>query len=147
MREGPRMSVSVDQLEGLFKALSDSTRLRILGLLTAGETCVCHIHESLRLPQPKVSRHLAYLRRAGLVQGRKDGLWVHYRVADPTDEVVAALLSSVRHCLSHVPVTSTDRRRLETRAGSGPSGGSKVVPVLTCCSGRRRSRVSAAAKL
>ena len=61
------MSKPLTELEGLFKALADETRLRILGLLLTGEVCVCHIHESLRIPQPKASRHLAYLRRAGLV--------------------------------------------------------------------------------
>ena len=52
-------------MERLFKALADATRLRILGSLLTGEVCVCHIHESLKTPQPKASRHLAYLRRAG----------------------------------------------------------------------------------
>ena len=68
------------EMEALFKALGDATRLRILGLLLTGEVCVCDIHESLRIPQPKASRHLAYLRRAGLVETRRDGLWIHYRL-------------------------------------------------------------------
>ena len=63
----------LDAMEGVLKALADKTRLRILGLLAAGEVCVCHLHKSLKLPQPTVSRHLAYLRRAGLVETRKDG--------------------------------------------------------------------------
>ena len=69
------MSTRLTALETLFKALADDTRLRILALLQAGEICVCDIHGTLGLPQPTVSRHLAYLRKAGLVQGRKDGLW------------------------------------------------------------------------
>ena len=75
-------------LESLFKALADGTRLRILGLLLSGEVCVCHIHESLKIPQPKASRHLAYLRRAGLVDTRRDGLWIHYRLAELGDPVL-----------------------------------------------------------
>src|SRR4051794_6149906 len=71
----------LEQLEEVFKALADRTRLRILGLLGAGEICVCDIHSSLGLPQPTVSRHLAYLRKSGLVEWRKEGLWVHYRLA------------------------------------------------------------------
>ena len=69
-------------METLFKALADATRLRILGLLLTGEVCVCDIHESLKIPQPKASRHLAYLRKAGLVDTRREGLWMHYRLAD-----------------------------------------------------------------
>ena len=61
-------------------------------LLLAGEVCVCNIHDSLGLPQPKVSRHLAYLRRAGLVAARKDGLWVHYRLARLEDEGIMSFL-------------------------------------------------------
>ena len=70
------------EMEALFKALADATRLRILGLLLAGEVCVCDIHETLKMPQPKASRHLAYLRRSGLVETRREGLWVHYRLAE-----------------------------------------------------------------
>jgi ArsR family transcriptional regulator, arsenate/arsenite/antimonite-responsive transcriptional repressor len=70
--------VSVDRM---FRAFSDRTRLRILHLLLPGELCVCHIVDVLDLPQPKVSRHLAYLRRTGLVLARKEGLWNYYRLA------------------------------------------------------------------
>ncbi len=73
------MPKHLEDMEVLFKALADATRLRILGLLLTGEVCVCHIHESLKIPQPKASRHLAYLRRAGLVETRREGLWGHYR--------------------------------------------------------------------
>ncbi len=61
------MAKQITEMETLFKALADATRLRILGLLLTGEVCVCHIHESLKISQPKASRHLAYLRRSGLV--------------------------------------------------------------------------------
>ncbi len=76
------MKQPLDRMASLFQALGDPTRLRILGLLLTGEVCVCHIHESLRIPQPKASRHLAYLRRSGLVDTRRDGLWVYYRLID-----------------------------------------------------------------
>src|ERR1700730_2054996 len=87
----------VAEMERLFRALADSTRLRILGLLLTGEVCVCHIHESLRIPQSKASRHLAYLRRAGLVETRRDGLWVHYRMAG----VAGTVLGAISKCASH----------------------------------------------
>jgi ArsR family transcriptional regulator len=74
------MNRQLTGMETFFKALADATRLRILGLLMTGEVCVCHIHESLRIPQPKTSRHLAYLRHAGLVETRRDGLWIHCRM-------------------------------------------------------------------
>src|SRR5882672_10297790 len=74
------MAKTLADMELLFKALADATRLRILGLLLAGEVCVCDIHESLKIPQSKASRHLAYLRRSGLVETRRDGLWIHYRL-------------------------------------------------------------------
>lgn len=76
------MDKRLQALESTFKALADTTRLRILGLLLTGEVCVCHIHETLRIPQPKASRHLAYLRKTGLVDARREGLWMHYRLAD-----------------------------------------------------------------
>src|SRR2546428_861259 len=102
------MAKQPPEMEQLFKALADATRLRILGLLLAGEVCVCHIHESLRIPQPKASRHLAYLRRAGLVRTRKDGLWVYYGLADSSDAVLTTIRQAVVHALSHVDAVKRD---------------------------------------
>ena len=102
-------------LENTFKALADQTRLRILGLLRTGEICVCDIHGSLGLPQPTVSRHLAYLRKSGLVATRKDGLWVHYRLAALPDPVMQALLDAVTHAIGHVSAGEKDRQRLGRR--------------------------------
>ena len=102
----------LESLENLFKALADRTRLRILSLLQAGEICVCDIHGSLDLPQPTVSRHLAYLRKAGLVSGRKDGLWVHYRLASLPDAVGQTVVEAVNHALGHTGAGERDRRRL-----------------------------------
>jgi ArsR family transcriptional regulator len=104
-------------METLFKALADTTRLRMLGLLLSGEVCVCHIHESLKIPQSKASRHLAYLRRAGLVATRRDGLWVHYRLANVSNPVLAAVGDAVRHALTHVDIVRRDGERLEKRTG------------------------------
>src|SRR5881397_794758 len=102
------MNRQLTDMETFFKALADSTRLRILGLLMTGEVCVCHIHESLKIPQSKASRHLAYLRHAGLVDTRRDGLWIHYRMAALPDPIVGAIATAVRHALTHVDVVQHD---------------------------------------
>ena len=107
-------------LENTFKALADQTRLRILGLLRTEEVCVCDIHGSLGLPQPTVSRHLAYLRKSGLVATRKDGLWVHYRLAELPDPVMQALLDAVTHAIGHVSAGEKDRKRLGRRIALTP---------------------------
>lgn len=120
----------LSSLETLFKALADDTRLRIIGLLQAGEICVCDIHGSLGLPQPTVSRHLAYLRRAGLVQGRKDGQWVHYRLAALPDPVMQTVLDAVSHALGHVDAGEKDRRRLLSMADVSPV---EPQPRIRCC--------------
>jgi ArsR family transcriptional regulator, arsenate/arsenite/antimonite-responsive transcriptional repressor len=125
---------AIDQLEKVFKALSDKTRLRILALLGNNEVCVCHIHDSLELPQPTVSRHLAYLRRSGLVAVRRDGVWMHYRVSRSLDPVVQAVVKAAVDALSQVPATSQDRKQFQRSFGQlyvldSPAGGS-------CCSPR-----------
>ncbi len=78
----------------LFAALADPTRLRLLNLLSRGEVCVCFFVEVLSETQTKISRHLAYLRRAGVVASRRDGKWVHYRIVQPADEKAAAVLDT-----------------------------------------------------
>jgi ArsR family transcriptional regulator, arsenate/arsenite/antimonite-responsive transcriptional repressor len=103
----------LDRVDRLLKALADPTRLRIVGLLAAGEICVCHVHDSLKISQPKASRHLAYLRRAGVVLAEKRGLWVHYRLAPQPSGVVQALLDAARHCVTHLETTRRDGGRLE----------------------------------
>ena len=126
------MIKTLDEMETLFKALADATRLRILGLLLTGEVCVCHIHESLKIPQPKASRHLAYLRRAGLVDTRRDGLWVHYRMAALADPVLNAIADAVRHALTHVDLVRKDADRLEKRTGCClPAPGE--IAASACC--------------
>src|SRR5690606_3861448 len=106
------MKTPITRLETVLKALADSTRLRILGLLAAGEVCVCHIHGSLKIRQPKASRHLAYLRRMGLVATRREGLWVHYRLAPAADPLVATIQQAITHTLGHIDVVKQDTKRL-----------------------------------
>ena len=122
----------LDEMETLFKALADSTRLRILGLLLTGEVCVCDIHESLKIPQSKASRHLAYLRRSGLVQTRRDGLWIHYRLGTVADPVVTAIVDAVRHALTHTDTVRRDAERLRKRTGCCVPTPSDVTG-LSCC--------------
>ncbi len=126
------MSTQLDAIGTLFKALADTTRLRILGLLLTGEVCVCDIHESLRIPQPKASRHLAYLRRAGLVEARRDGLWMHYRLGKLTDPVLAAVVDAVRHALTHTAFVHRDAERLQKRTGCCVPAPGDVAGV-SCC--------------
>lgn len=127
------MSKPLTEMETLFKALADETRLRILGLLLTGEVCVCDIHESLKIPQSKASRHLAYLRRSGLVDTRRSGLWIHYRLGRLADPVLAAIADAVRHALSHVDVVRKDAERLQKRNGCCvPTPGE--VAGAACCS-------------
>lgn len=126
------MIKQLTQMESLFKALADETRLRILGLLLAGEVCVCDIHESLKIPQSKASRHLAYLRRAGLVDTRREGLWIHYRMGTSTDPVLATITEAVRHALTHTDTVRRDGERLQKRTGCCvPSPGE--VGSASCC--------------
>lgn len=119
-------------MEQLFQALGDATRLRILGLLLTGEVCVCHIHESLKVSQPKASRHLAYLRRAGLVDTRREGLWVYYRLAAAPDPVVSAVRHAVTHALAHVPGVRRDAQRLQKKTGCCLPAAT-ANPAYACC--------------
>jgi ArsR family transcriptional regulator, arsenate/arsenite/antimonite-responsive transcriptional repressor len=130
------MNKKLTGMETVFKALADSTRLRILGVLMTGEVCVCHIHESLRISQPKASRHLAYLRKAGLVQTRRDGLWVHYRMAVVADAVLSTVQRTVTHALRHMDVIRKDVERLQKLTECYlPLDDGK--PAYACCDGER----------
>src|ERR1700722_17835160 len=80
------------QLNLFFQALADQTRLRLLNLMAGKEICVCYFVEILDQPQPKISRHLAYLRRAGIVAARREGKWMHYRITTPPHAGAARLL-------------------------------------------------------
>jgi|SRR5271156_6646130 len=113
-------------VDRMFRAFSDRTRLRILNLLRSGELCVCDIVSALQSSQPLVSRHLAYLRRAGLVYARKEGLWIHYRLAPATSEFHNSLLNCLQCCFSAVPELAKDAKRLKISGCSerrGDTGG------------------------
>jgi ArsR family transcriptional regulator, arsenate/arsenite/antimonite-responsive transcriptional repressor len=106
---------AVNSVDLMFRAIADPTRLRLLGLLRNGERCVCDLVDILKVPQPKVSRHLAYLRRAGLVHVRKDGLWCYYRLTEPHNQFHAKLLDCLAVCCENVPVLKRDARRPTTK--------------------------------
>ena len=99
-------------LERLFQALGDRTRLRLLNLMSEGELCVCYFVEILDEPQPKVSRHLAYLRDAGIVDARRDGKWIHYKIVRPENPSAAAILESVLKTLASDREMQKDRAAL-----------------------------------
>jgi ArsR family transcriptional regulator len=103
---------TLDESVELFKAFADPVRLRLLNLLADGEVCVCHLHEALDLPQSTVSRHLAYLRKRGLVLGRKEGLWVHYRLAKPAGELHRHLMGCLGACFKELKSLRHDREKL-----------------------------------
>jgi ArsR family transcriptional regulator len=103
----------LEALTNVYAALADPTRLRILSLLGDGEICVCHIHASLDVPQPTASRHLAYLRKAGLVEARRDGIWMHYRLAEIDNAVVASVVKAALHALTHTAIRAKDEKRLQ----------------------------------
>ena len=126
------------QLEVLFKALADATRLRILRLLMAGEVCVCDIHDTLKIPQAKASRHLAYLRRAGLVTTRRDGLWVHYTLATSADPIIATIKDATTHVLGHVDALKKDAERFEQRTGCCVPAAGRTR--LACCAAPARAQ-------
>lgn len=94
-------------LDLLFRALADLTRLRLMNLIADREICVCYFVEILHISQPKVSRHLAYLRRAGIVASRREGKWMHYRLAISKDGAAASIL---RETLKHLKKQAEMRR-------------------------------------
>jgi len=98
----------------MFKAFADETRLRILHLLTRGELCVCDIMSVLKTPQSKISRHLAYLRRAGLVADRKEGLWRYYSLTKPTATFQEGLIKCLSECFDEVDLLKKDRQVLSS---------------------------------
>jgi ArsR family transcriptional regulator len=100
-------------LIGLFAALADTTRLRLLNLMAGREVCVCYFVEILRQGQPKISRHLAYLRKAGLVAARREGKWMHYRIAPPADAAAASILSAALASLSSDKQMQADLAKLD----------------------------------
>lgn len=98
--------------EVFFSALADRTRLRPLNLMRGDEVCVCFFVEILKTNQPKISRHLAYMRRAGIVGARRDGNWMHYRIVEPPDADAARVLTDVLAWLAKDQEMHRDRDRL-----------------------------------
>ena len=109
-------TLDVRQASRFFKALGDETRLRILALLSHGELCVCHIESALEISQPNASRQLGVLRAAGIVEPRREGSWVYYRLAPQLDEFCKAQLKALVGTFSRREVLKQDvERLLQTR--------------------------------
>ncbi len=109
----------VSQVDKMFRAFADRTRLRILHLLQDGELCVSDIISILKVPQAKASHHLNYLRRAGLVEVRKKGLWCFYRLRPAETVFHRKLLECLQQCFTDVPGLTVDRERAAKIKASG----------------------------
>ncbi len=101
-------------LDLFFRALADPTRLRLLNLIADREICVCYFVQILRISQPKISRHLAYLRRAGIVAARREGRWMHYRLVVPQDAVVSSILRETVMYLRRNPELKKELAKLDS---------------------------------
>ena len=107
-------------VERFFQALGDATRLRLLNLMGEQEICVCYFVEILDSPQPKISRHLAYLRSAGIVAARREGKWMHYRIVMPPHFGASQILKQTLRWLKEETAMQADRARL-TKACCSPA--------------------------
>jgi ArsR family transcriptional regulator len=101
-----------NRIDTMFRAFSDRTRLRILNLLRPGELCVCDLIRVIGSPQPTISRHLAYLRKAGLVTSRKEGLWMYYELAPTKNDFHKKLIECLACCFTDVPELASDLKKL-----------------------------------
>ena len=125
-------------LERFFQALGDHTRLRLLNLMGDQEVCVCYFVEILGGPQPKISRHLAYLRSAGIIEARREGKWMHYRIVTPPHIGATQVLRQTLDCLKDEKQMLVDRARL-TKACCAPAkyplldGAPLPTPVAASC--------------
>lgn len=124
----------------LFKALADETRLRILGLLVRGELCVCDIMTVLDIGQSKASRHLAYLRNTGLVDDRRNGVWMYYRLAEPRGATHRRILDWLEEAAAELPQAAADLKSLRKLLRQTQRCGGKCGPT----NGDRRSLLSGA---
>jgi ArsR family transcriptional regulator len=114
-----RKAETSDHVDLMFRAFSDRTRLRILHLLLQGELCVGDIVTALDMPQPRISRHLAYLRKAKLVNVRKQGLWCYYSLAPAESDFQRKLHECLADCFSEVPEMRSDAARVKRLKQSG----------------------------
>jgi ArsR family transcriptional regulator len=105
-------SKNAPSLDQLFRALADRTRLRLLNLMSEGEVCVCYFVQVLDAPQPKISRHLAYLRKAGVVAARREGKWMHYRLTWPADSHSVDILKTTIAAFKQDRESQRDLQRL-----------------------------------
>ncbi len=125
-------------VERFFRALGDKTRLRLLNLIGDHEVCVCYFVEVLGGPQPKISRHLAYLRSAGLVEARRAGKWMHYRIVMPPHIGAAQVLRQTLGWLKEERSMQADRTRLN-KACCAPAKSALLdgapLPVAVAASG------------
>lgn len=112
-----RSPIDVRPTTGLLKALADDTRLRMVALLARGELCVCHIASALDVSQPNASQHLTVLRNAGVVDSRRQGNWIYYRMCSEQDPVRARILRAVVDGFAELEAAAEDRRRLAATKG------------------------------
>ena len=122
------MAKSQLNLEMLLRTLADRTRLRLLNLMRDREVCVCYFVETLQTSQPKISRHLAYLRKSGLVSARREGLWQHYSIIPPSDPSVAKVLKETLSAMSADKEAQRDLLQLD-RACCNPAKFVKLQPA------------------
>ena len=127
------------KLVQIYQCLCDQTRLRILNLLLEGELCVCHIQDILGEPQVKVSKHLAYLRRHGLVISQKKANWMIYRLPARPSRELSANLACLQDCVREDPIFRRDAEKLRQRKAGGDDGGPVCCPSpARPAKGRRR---------
>lgn len=128
--------------------MADRTRLRLLNLMSGQEICVCYLVEVLRISQPKISRHLARLRRAGLVTARREGKWMHYRVSTAENSLVSRMLGQLKPLFAEDAQMRHDKQRLNDASCSPRKFVSlKQAPVPTpVARGVARKRLSAGGK-
>jgi ArsR family transcriptional regulator len=128
---------STFNIERFFQALGDITRLRLLNLMGEQEICVCYFVEILEQGQPKISRHLAYLRRAGIVEARRDGKWMHYRIVMPPNIGASQVLRQTLAWLKEERAMQADRARL-SKACCSPAKFTALqgapLPIPVSCS-------------
>ena len=105
-------TMAANSVDHMFRAFADPTRLRILHLLLRGELCVCDIVSALGVPQPMASRHLAYLREAGLVESRRDGLWMYYKLSPAEAAFHKKLIDCLGCCAQDLPQLAKDAKKL-----------------------------------
>src|SRR5215203_5933245 len=116
------------KLDEFFAALADRTRLRLLNLMRGGEVCVCFFAETLGTNNPKISRHLSYLKRAGLVKGRREGKWIHYSLQVPADPQASEIFDSLLKTLESDEEMKADRNNL-MNVCCAPRGNGVLQPV------------------